>query len=229
MAFMYLHELPDKDDSQREKQKAFRSIFNWAEYYEQQQHTDLHKLVFGDKKGDLKQTLLESSIAVINEVDSCNCTALWWACTRGDTSATQLLLEHGADFNISDVEGDSPLHASIHLNGRACAIALLQYGADVNKRNKFGRTPLRVLAHWRDDPDFLEVLISYGADVNVPDVGGFEPLHAAARFGATKNIGVLLKHGANVYAKTVRGLTALELAVQYNNPETAQVLLDWKR
>ncbi|ELU04003.1 hypothetical protein CAPTEDRAFT_88617, partial [Capitella teleta] len=52
-----------------------------------------------------------------------------------------LLLECGADVNIADEDGDTPLHIAT-MKGKTRAMKkLLRGNADPNKKNKMGYTP----------------------------------------------------------------------------------------
>ena len=54
----------------------------------------------------------------------------------------ELLLEKGADPNISLNSGESPLHFGAKKNNSQICRILLEKGADPNTRNKRGETPL---------------------------------------------------------------------------------------
>ncbi|KAI8325551.1 ankyrin [Martensiomyces pterosporus] len=49
------------------------------------------------------------------------------------------LLENGADVNIKDADGDTPLHIC---EDKECATVLLEHGADPEAKNDEGRTPV---------------------------------------------------------------------------------------
>lgn len=72
--------------------------------------------------------------------------------------AVQLLLDNGADANITDACGSTPLHDAID-NGDLNVIQLLiDKGADVNTRDNNGDTPLRYAGE-----DTRQLLIDNGA------------------------------------------------------------------
>ena len=112
--------------------------------------------------------------------------------------------------------------------------ALLSAGADANQRTAIGQTALHglcashssTISPYRefslDDDDYcddhfgetllIKAFIDHGADVNICDDLGKSPLHYAVRMGDGYCAKFLLKRGANVYLKDIRGLTALEYA-----------------
>jgi ankyrin repeat protein len=57
----------------------------------------------------------------------------------------KLLLEHGADPNIKNKDGITPLHWAVFKSGVHVEVVklLLEHGADPNIQNKKGRTPTR--------------------------------------------------------------------------------------
>jgi ankyrin repeat protein len=227
LASIVLHDARDTSPSQRHVQEAFKSIFDWDGYYEEQQYTEIHRIVLGDLSRDLEEALQELHWE-INNLDACGCSALWWSCSRGDVEATRLLLKYGADLNTCDVEGDYPLHATVFSCSSECTTLLLDYGADVNRRDKFGFTPLRSVCHLRDDPNHVKVFLKHGADINLTDTCGRNPLSAAADINAAESIRLLLANGANADLQDDYGLTALHVAIQNNCHEAVQAILEYQ-
>jgi ankyrin repeat protein len=97
------------------------------------------------------------------------------ATIEGKFHAVQMLLHAGADVNIGDKDGFTPIHGA-GFQGRADIARLLvrQGGMNVNDRHDDGYTPMH-RAIW-----------------------GQEPRHA-------ETVKVLLQLGANLKAKTPRG------------------------
>lgn len=77
------------------------------------------------------------NVPIYSADDKCFYSALSWAVKMGSSSIAKVLLQNGADPNVQDEEGRTPLfeigcHREIKL--------LLDYGADPDHRNKFGNT-----------------------------------------------------------------------------------------
>ena len=66
---------------------------------------------------------------------------LTWATTMGETEAAELLLQHGADINGRNRDGNTALHLAVFLGRAKIAELLLESGADVNTRNDDGAMP----------------------------------------------------------------------------------------
>jgi ankyrin repeat protein len=72
-------------------------------------------------------------------------TALHWAVSRQHTEIVTMLLDAGADPNVPDNDGYTPLHDVAEMGDcppvRTMREALLAAGADSGRREKNGRTP----------------------------------------------------------------------------------------
>jgi ankyrin repeat protein len=152
-------------------------------------------------------------------------TALILALSMSDADGVRYLISNGADVNMRDARGQSPLEATIvgRLRGHEFDDALrphdqekmrllLEAGADVRARAKDEdrRTPLHQAAG-SDRDDLAALLIAHGADLTALSESGWTPLHYAAQQGSTAVVEVLLQNGADVNAKTKDGSTPLNL------------------
>lgn len=68
---------------------------------------------------------------------------LHWVAQRGLTVGIETLLENGADPNVTDDKGQTPLHFIAQKGiGKNQVQLLLEHGADLNRRDDAGQTPL---------------------------------------------------------------------------------------
>ena len=69
-------------------------------------------------------------------------TPLHWATRQGHIGVTVLLIQHGADPSILDVEGLGPIHLAAQFGYTAILAYLIAKGTGVNTQDKNGLTPL---------------------------------------------------------------------------------------
>ena len=76
------------------------------------------------------------------------------------------LIQKGADINVKDGTGETPLFRAV-FNGEMDAVkVLLKHGADVNQKNDDGYTAL-MWAAYKGSKDIVQMLLEKGADVNI--------------------------------------------------------------
>jgi ankyrin repeat protein len=106
--------------------------------------------------------------------------ALHLAARDGNLIVARTLLQHNADPNIQNRDGEIPLHTASRRGRPNVSRLLLEHGAVVNARSKNGATPL----HLASEDGRLEVarlLIEHGADRGAEDNEGRTPLQVAQR------------------------------------------------
>ncbi len=70
---------------------------------------------------------------------------LTWAAMMGQTEAAELLLQHGAEVNGRNKDGNTALHLAMFLGRTETAQLLLKSGADITSKNDDGATPIDTL------------------------------------------------------------------------------------
>lgn len=132
------------------------------------------------------------------------------------------LVRAGADVNLADDQGDTPLHLAVREHAsQEALLTLLDAGADVHARNHRNFTPLEQIAEmggWDVRHDNVRVLVEEGAKIE-PDFVAF-----LAREGHAQTVQLLLDHGYDPNTQDGNGRTALHHAVEH--PETVRTLLN---
>ena len=124
----------------------------------------------------------------LNEVtDPLFNTHIHWASENGHLQIVDFLVKQGANLNVRDVNGRSPLYRAT--DGCTCAIA--------NPRNHF---------------PVVKYLVEHGADIHANDDRGNSSLHLACIRGNIHLVKCLVNHGADITARTVEGDTPLHQA-----------------
>tara|TARA_B100001179_G_scaffold15374_1_gene9842 strand:+ start:901 stop:1491 length:591 start_codon:yes stop_codon:yes gene_type:complete len=98
-------------------------------------------------------------------------TALHIVAQRRDTAWIRFLSENGANPNIADKDGVTPLMISSRLGHIDGVIAFLEAGARIDPITSTGETPLIFAVHKRDVP-LVRVLLANGANPDRTDNSG---------------------------------------------------------
>jgi ankyrin repeat protein len=72
---------------------------------------------------------------------------------------------------------------------------------DINATNEMGDNALHCVIVW-GDYESAKLLIENGININQSGEHGYTPLHQACSLGHTELVTLLLKHGANPFART---------------------------
>ena len=173
----------------------------------------------------LAQTMREDEDAYLNARDPSGATALNHVALIGNAPFAKCLLEAGADADIADNEGFTPLHTAVEHRHQDVVAILLAHGADPNRATPDGRMPLHSAAA-NGDCESMHLLLKAGASLNVVSPAG-TPLAWAAMRRETNAVLFLLKQGADLDRASVeKGLTALHHAAFRGYPEIVETLLE---
>eukprot|EP00798_Chlamydomonas_sp_ICE-L_P029965 gene29965-biopygen11725 len=105
-----------------------------------------------------------------------------WAVRKGNVECVRALLANGAEVNIQDKYGYSPLHSAA-MNGHVeCIKTLLDCGAEVNIQDKVGSSPMHCAA-WEGRMECIKTLLASGAMVTIQNIHGHTALDIALQQG----------------------------------------------
>mmetsp|Transcript_64015 Transcript_64015/g.152655 ORF Transcript_64015/g.152655 Transcript_64015/m.152655 type:complete len:710 (-) Transcript_64015:52-2181(-) len=157
-------------------------------------------------------------------------TPLHTAVYRGNLAAVRLLLEAGANVHAVTQGNSTPLgftHRPVH-NSVEIAMMLLEWNADPHVQNIRGMNYLHAAAS-AQNVQLLNLFLAQGLSTNCEDVDGSTPLHVAANWGLTDNIGPLIKYGANVHARRhLDNATPLHRAARSGHVAATLLLLQYR-
>jgi ankyrin repeat protein len=166
--------------------------------------------------------VLAKAGADLNIVDPERHTALIIALTNGHFDVAGRLIDHGADLDMQDEVGQTPLWAAV----------------DAHTMPDSNRPPPTEMDDTLTAWDIVSKLVKSGAKVDVPlrarvpyrtkiDRGadgvlgaGTTPLLRAAKTGDAKVVKLLLEHSANANATVGRGITSILLAANVGTSES---------
>ena len=157
----------------------------------------------------------------INDQDDDGNTILFFSIKpnlkENDLNLIKYLIENGANINIANKIGQTPLMIAISANNIMLSKYLLDRGADINIKNKYGQTPL-MLAVESNNPSTVKWLIEKGADVIEKDTQG----KSAISYIVSSNyepsiIDMLLEKNSDLNNQDDRGDTVLSKVVSNMN------------
>lgn len=120
-------------------------------------------------------------------------SAIHEAAKRGWCRGAKLLLESGADPNLMDDFGQSPLFLANRRGHPKVMAQLLEAGATLCRKD--GEP--QFLLHEATSVEAVDLLVHAGANINEPDIRGFAPLHQQAKAGRAEVVERLLFHRAD--------------------------------
>jgi ankyrin repeat protein len=159
-------------------------------------------------------------------------TPILLAAYKGNIEIIKLLIEHGADYLITNKSGLSILHMAAQGNQPAVIVFFKEkYNKDLNEKDNVGSTVL----HWScysESLDVLNLLLSYNITIDVQDGEGNTPLLLSITFGKNlikleriRIIKKLIQYGADKEIKNNNGENALNIIKKKNLPALNEIFL----
>jgi hypothetical protein len=152
------------------------------------------------------QFLLKAGAEVNKKGGESVATPAMWAAQRCHYYTVNLLLQHGADPLITDVQGYNILHLATFEGNIFLLVLLLHHNINVDIPDSQGHTCL-MWAAYKGFPACVDLFLRWGADVHATDETGFTALHWALVKGSQGCIQKLLEYGSDRFAETSTGKT----------------------
>ena len=200
--------------------------------------TSFHRAIIS-KRRDSFNTLLQSG-AEIAAVDAKSVSSLHLAAQAGQADMIETLLANGAERWCLDADGNQPIHSAVRGRNPLAIEALVKERTDFDKRTKSGETLLH-LACLEKDLELTKYILTNPVDINpwaLPNPvvlqvlshtrikgSSMTPLHYACCLCDYETAYLLLEHEALVNAPTPEGATALMMAVETENTNLVNLLL----
>lgn len=142
------------------------------------------------------------------------------------SAMVRLLLDKGADRNMADVSGCTPLHHACRLGNASLAQLLVHSGCELDVADTYGYTPVH-RAVCQDAASIVTLLVNAGCDVNLQRMGDMcHPLHSAADRGNPDVVAALcMAQNVDVNCRDRSLRTPLIMACRSGNVECAKHLL----
>ncbi|KFY82736.1 hypothetical protein V500_10357, partial [Pseudogymnoascus sp. VKM F-4518 (FW-2643)] len=141
--------------------------------------------------------LTQGSKFGLNRIGVWHMTPLYAASWKGNIDVVKVLLEHGADVAVANINGVTPLNAASD-SGHIDVVKTLLYAVSVNVH-----------------VDVVKVLLEHGADVTVANIDGVTPLIVASLKGHVDVVKVL-EYGVDVTVATTGGASLYVASVNGN-------------
>jgi ankyrin repeat protein len=157
----------------------------------------------------------------------CSPTGYLKSVESGNREAVTAFIISGADINLSDERGWTPLMISSFNGNEEIAQLLISNGANIAAKDKSGYTPI----HWAAFNGFTNVvklLIVKHADLNAQSQHGWTALLQAATRGHLATCVALIAGGADINLGSHDGWTPLHKACANGHFEIAKLLLNAK-
>lgn len=153
-------------------------------------------------------------------------TALHIAAADKDEVSLQRLLRIGANPNLADKFGQTPLFDAVKSGNLAAVKTLANKGARMNHRDDKGRNLIDWAIESGAGATILEALHTLGTDFDTSPKTKQNALHTAAAAGRDDLFDALIQLGLSVNTRDKEGNTPLHLAVAGGHAQAMQKLID---
>ena len=166
--------------------------------------------------------------ASFNQTDKNQWTPLHTAALHKHADVAFTLLAAGANVNVIDFYGRTPLYNACNSGSVKTVSVLLQVNININKSYNYaydakGETVLHLTSK-KGYVNIVSLLLAVGASVNVKDHTGMTPLHLAAYEGHAIICQLLIDSGADTQLVDKNNWPPLHYALRNGHTDAANVL-----
>lgn len=151
-------------------------------------------------------------------------SALQPAAVNGHVAIIRKLLEYKITVDITNDNGQTPLHLAAEANQTGAVEVLLQAGSDINALDEDSQTPVFIAAY-HGSVESLKILLQHKPkpDISITRYDGWTPLHAGVdNLEVTK---LLIGAGANPNMPKQDQWTPFHLAISWGDQSIVEYLL----
>ncbi|KAN0047508.1 hypothetical protein ACTA71_001890 [Dictyostelium dimigraforme] len=183
--------------------------------------------VVNNRINKIRETLevKEKCDKLLNSHDAAKRTAVLYTAYHNYESLFDLLVSYGANINISDFEGYSPLMKAIKVGNVVMAMKLINLGCEINTVSKEGYTPLQ-LAVLSNEKKIIKLLLEKKPKISVEKSESGSVLHAACGLRDLEIVNELVKcEPLLLNSRDINNMTPLHIAIAYGNRSLALELI----
>lgn len=172
------------------------------------------------------ELLIQKGANVNHQNEAMKRAPLHYAAAKGDVRATEILVKNGADTNVMDNMGYTPLFLSVDAQSYDTTEFLLKNKANPNYKHPISEEPILHTAIYRHNLKIIQLLTYYGADVHCQDRMDRTALEAATYTDYWPAVSLLVDgYNADVDKRGYHGGTALLYAVGNNNLKSIEIIM----
>jgi ankyrin repeat protein len=149
---------------------------------------------------------------------------LYVARETGDAETATRLLDAGAEINVLDRFGASPLELAAWRGFEPLVDLLLERGAELPAAGE-GLNDVTVFSAQHGLARLFALAVENGTDLDMANDGGGTLLHSAAEGGSADVVGILLEEGKQIDARDRYGWTPLHYATREGHEDVVSLLL----
>jgi ankyrin repeat protein len=186
--------------------------------------TTLASPVTGDEESQIVDEI-DSALSPRADVNANGGAALEDAIQLQRLDFVNALLQKGANPNLKDQGGYTPLMHAAGDHHHEIIEELIKSGADVNCVSKPGQdlSVYTALSCGVQDATTVRILVAHGADCNLPNQPGCRPLDAAAKGGTPEVLSLLIAGGAGMRPQEAR--EAMDIAIGVDRVDNLKLLI----